>query len=277
MNEYDINGTVFYNLALTRAGGIPPWSALAAAWLRLVLVPAGLDARAAKAWDNVLKQGRLLARNEAVQACAVRPGRIAARVAAHVSGGAAAGDLRSVKVNVATSPDTLWVEMATEISKQAQSATEIASGKLPVALLTKLMPVAGEISVDIDGTSHPLDQSPDPIVVALWYALTERIDADPWLWVLLRGQTQTGLLEIIRQQAQEQAQREATQSHTSVLPLNRFWTMGSTPQRDAPPIHSKAQPRILAQMAASQCTLRVGRRSLARVLGKAMAVKAKGY
>ncbi len=275
MSDYDINGTVFYNLSLTRMGGIPPWSALAAAWLRLMTVPSGLDTRAAKAWDNVLKQGRLLARNEAVQACVVRPGRIAARVATYAAPGVTAGDLRSIKVSMTISPTGLWNEVATEISKQVQSATEIASGKLPASLLAKLLPMPSEISVDIDGVVHALDQSPDPIVVALWYAITERIDADPWLWVLLRGQTQTGLLEIIRQQAQEQAQREATQSRTSVLPLNRFWVMASVPQREAPPTNSKAQPRILAQMAASQCPLRVGRRSLARVLGQAMAVRTR--
>lgn len=268
MSEYDINGTVFYNLALIRAGGIPPWSMLAAAWLRLVLVPAGLEARAAKAWDNALKHGRLLARKEAVQACAVRPGRIAARVAAEVG----STNLHSVKISIATAPETVWAELAMEISKQAQLATEIAGGKLPAPLLTKLLPTASEISIEIEGVAHALGQAPDPVVVALWYAVTERIDADPWLWLLLRGQTQAGLLEIIRQQAHEQAQREATQSRASVLPFNRFWVMGDVPQREGPTVNEKAQPRILAQMAASKCALRVGRRSLARVLGQAMAV-----
>ena len=268
MSEYDINGTVFYNLALTRVGGIPPWSALAAAWLRLVLVPTGLDALKAKQWDNNLKHGRMLARKEAVQACAVRPGRIAARVAVRVG----SPDLSSVKVSVATAPETLWTEIATEVAKQVQTATEIAAGKLPVALLHKLLPAAGEISVEIEGKTQPLSQTPHPQVVALWYAITERIDADPWLWILLRGQTQAGLLDVIRQQALAQAQQDAAQSRTSILPLNRFWVMADVPQRDAPPINEKAQPRILAQMAASKCALRVGRRSLARVLGQAMAV-----
>ena len=268
MSDYDINGTVFYNLVLTRVGGIPPWSALAAAWVRLIALPVGLDARAARAWNEALKQGRMLARNGAVQAVALRPGRLAARVA-----GASSADMRSVKISVATSPEVMWAGMAAEISKQAQSATEIASGKLPTTLLTKLLPSVGEITVEIDGSAHALSQPPDPVVVALWYAVAERMDADPWLWVLLRGQTQASLLEIIRQQARVRAQTEATQSRASVLPLKRFWVMSDVPPREAPPINEKAPPRILAQMAASKCALRVGRRSLARVLGQAMAAE----
>ncbi len=71
-----------------------------------------------------------------------------------------------------------------------------------------------------------------------WIVFGERIDLDPWLWVLFRGQTQDGLLELIRQHARERAASEATATAThlqgAAFGAGSLWTMGSlpTPARD---------------------------------------------
>jgi hypothetical protein len=71
---------------------------------------------------------------------------------------------------------------------------------------------------------------PDALLVTPWLMFAERIDADPWLWVLFRGQTQDGLLDLIRQHSRAiaEAGKPLTQAQamSESLPLNRFWVMG---------------------------------------------------
>lgn len=263
MANYDINGTIFYNPDLKHRFGVSSWSRLAAAWLALIDPPTGLAEREALLWREHLKDSRNLARNGAVLALAVRPGRVSARVEHPVS-----KEPHSVKIIAPIAAQIVWDEMAAHAAREAQLAARLAEGALPEAFLPPLMLARSNVALEADGVLLPPEQAPQSLMTTAWFAFAERIHNDPWLWVLFRGQTQAGLLDLVRSRNQQRMAQEA-QAHglAERFKLETFWRLGELPPRPAPP---KEQPRVLAQLAESEIDIRVGRRSLAQILVKAM-------
>ena len=263
MANYDINGTIVYNPDLKQRAGVSSWSPLAAAWLALLEPPANLAEREALLWREHLKDSRALARGGAVLALAIRPGRLAARVEHPIS-----KEMHSVKIVAPIVAPSVWGELATHAAREAQLAARIAEGTLPDVLLPPLALTRDDVTLEADGNLLSAKQAPQSLMTTAWLAFAERIHNDPWLWVLFRGQTQTGLLDLIRVQSRERAAQQATaQGPAHQFKLEKFWTMG-----EVPPVSNThtGSPRVLAQLSESAVGIRVGRRNLAQVLAKAM-------
>lgn len=258
MADYNINGTLFFNVALQHKGGPRARTQLAESFLRLIDPLSNLDERQTLIWRERLKNSRALARSGVVHALAVQPGRIAARIENPLTHA-----MHSVKIGAPAASEAVWDAVATQAGREAQAAAQIANGALPDSLLPNLLLTRGDVNHEADGATMPLDQPPDALMTTAWLVFAERIDADPWLWMLFRDQTRDGLLALIRQHARERAVQ--TSSGESFI-FDRFWTMGVLPARDA----EQPEARVLSQLAASPCSIRIGRRSLATVLKRAM-------
>ena len=263
MANYDINGTIVYNPDYKNRFGVSRYSPLAAAWLALLEPPVGLAERDALLWREHLKDSRTLARHGAVQVLAIRPGHLAARVEQPIS-----KELHNVKIIAPVAAPSTWAELAAHAAREAQLAARIAEGKLPDVLLPPLALTRAAVTLEADGSVLAPTQAPQSLMTTAWLAFAERIHNDPWLWVLFRGQTQTGLLDLIRVQSRERAAQQASaQGSAHQFKLEKFWAMG-----DVPPVSSThtGPPRVLAQLSESTVPIRVGRRNLAQVLVKAM-------
>lgn len=264
MANYDINGTIFYYPDFKHRFGVSGWSRVAAAWLGLMDVPAGLNEREALLWREHLKDSRAMARNGAVQALAIRPGRVAARVEDSINKKAA----HTVKIIAPVAAPSVWAEMAAQAERGAQLAAQIAEGALPQAFEPPLLLTRQAVTFEADGVVLAPTQLPQSLMATAWLAFAERIHVDPWLWVLFRGQTREGLLDLIRSRQREQAQAQAKQANNwERFKLSSFWVMGELPAPSAP---SAGQPRVLAQLAEADVDIRVGRRKLGQVLVRAM-------
>jgi hypothetical protein len=263
MANYDINGTIFYNPDFKHRFGVSGWSRVAAAWLGLMDVPAGLNEREALLWREHLKDSRAMARNGAVQALAIRPGRLAARVEDPISKAA-----HTVKIIAPVAAPSVWAELAAQAERGAQLAAQIADGAVPQAFEPSLMLTREAVTFEADGVVLAPTQRPQSLIATAWLAFAERIHVDPWLWVLFRGQTREGLLDLVRSRQREQAQAQAKQAnHWERFKLSSFWVTGELP---APGTPSAGQPRVLAQLRKADVDIRVGRRKLGQVLVRAM-------
>ena len=263
MANYDINGTIVYNPDFKNRFGVSSYSPLAAAWLALLEPPANLAERDVLLWREHLKDSRTLARNGAVQVLAIRPGRLAARVEHPVS-----KEMHNVKISAPVVDPSTWAELATHAAREAQLAARIAEGKLPDVLLPPLALTREAVALEADGNVFSSTQAPHSLMTTTWLAFAERIHNDPWLWVLFRGQAQTGLLDLIRVQSRERAAQQAkSQGPLHQFKLEKFWAMGEVPSINS--THT-GPPRVLAQLAESPIVVRVGRRNLSQVLVKAM-------
>jgi uncharacterized Zn finger protein len=266
MANYDINGTIVYNPDFKNRFGVSSYSSVAAAWLALLEPRANLAERETVLWREHLKDSRALARSGAVLALAIRPGRLAARVEHPAS-----KETHAVKISAPPVAPSVWAELAAHAAREAQLAARIAEGALPEVLLLPLVLTRDDVTFEADGTVLSSKQAPQSLMTTAWLAFAERIHNDPWLWVLFRGQTQTGLLDLIRVQSRARAAQQASaQGPAHQFKLEKFWTMG-----ELPPVSSThtGPPRVLAQLSESAVGIRVGRRSLAQVLVKAMQQK----
>jgi uncharacterized Zn finger protein len=270
MADYDINGTIFYNVPLLHKGGAYVKERLAAAWLSLIQPMPGLDEWPALVWRERLKNSRQLARSGVVHALAVRPGRLAARVEHPLTKA-----MHNVKINAPVAREQAWSDLTAQASREAQVIAQIVNGALPESFISSLLLARHEIVFQADGASLSLDQPPDSLFATPWLVFAERVDADPWLWVLFRGQTQDGLLDLIRQhgRAQAAASRSSTSLMSEMLPLDRFWRMGEVAQtgttaKDAKDAKSGKSP-VLTRLAKPSAGLRIGKRALSGVLRRA--------
>jgi hypothetical protein len=264
MANYDINGIIFYNLPLVHRAGPFVKSRLAAACLGAFDPPAALDEARALAWRERLKNARQLARSGVVHALAVQPGRGAARGEHPISAA-----MHSVRMLAPRASEATWAELADMAGREASLAAQVAAGAVPDAFVPALALARDAITVEVDGAPLPPDAPPDPLFVTPWLVFAERVDADPWLWVLLRGQTQDGVLDLMRQRAQARADgnRPPVAALSEALPLERFWVMGEAPALSAPA--DRAASPVMARLARPSPGLRVGRRALSSVLRRA--------
>ena len=268
MADYDINGTIFYNAALLHRTGARVKSKLAHAWLGLVDPPVMLQDRLhIRAWNQRLVDARQQARAGVVHALVVKPGRLAARVEDPVT-----KEMHAIKVNVPMLDALAWTRMAAQISGTAEAAAQLVNGILPESLLPDLMLSLlnlPNVAMESDGIAQTLDQMPDPLLITPWLVFAERVDADPWLWVLLRGQTQDGLLDLIRQHSRAQAQAQTGPARVGIdvaFTLESFWRMGDIKTKPAS-IDEKSPMR--SRLAHVSPGLRVGRRALSAMLREA--------
>jgi hypothetical protein len=264
MPDYDINGTVFYKLPLFHKGGAYVKTRLAAAWLGLLDPPATLDERHTLGWREQLKNSRQLARSGVVHALAIQPGRLSARVEHPLT-----KVMHGVRMLAERATDQTWAEVAAHASREAQLAAQIVNEVLPDVFIPALTLRRDQVTVEVDGVALAPDAMPHELFTTPWLVFAERVDVDPWLWVLFRGQTQDGLLDLIRQHGRSQAEaaQPASRAIGETLPLNRFWVMG-----DVPPMTAHADggaSPVLARLAKSSPGLRVGRRALSAVLRQA--------
>jgi uncharacterized Zn finger protein len=100
----------------------------------------------------------------------------------------------------------------------------------------------------------------------------ERLEADPWLWVLFRGQTQDGLLDRMEALRQARAERQAALSPSNNalgegLDMTHFWTMGVLPE--TPPRLEQAD--LANRLRSEPCGIFVGKKRLSRVLATVIA------
>ena len=109
----------------------------------------------------------------------------------------------------------------------------------------------------------------DALLITPWLVFAERIDDDPWLWMLFRGQTQDGLLALMQKRGQQQraAGKTSASELADALPLQRFWHMGVVPMlNDRSNVESGAESPVMRGLAGPSPGLRLGRRSLAAAL-----------
>ncbi|NJM39654.1 MAG: hypothetical protein HC853_02215 [Anaerolineae bacterium] len=177
-------------------------------------------------------------------------------------------ETHTVKIIAPVVAQSVWDEMAAQAAREAQGAARLAEGVLPDAFLPPLLLARGDVMLEADGAALPPTQTPQSLMMTAWLVFAERIHNDPWLWVLFRGQTQTGLLDLVRSRNQQRMAQEA-QSHglAERFKLETFWRLGELPPRAA---QSNEKPRVLNQLAESDIDIRVGRRTLAQILVKAM-------
>lgn len=266
MADYDINGTVFYKLPLFHKSGAYVRSRLAAAWLGLLDPPPTLDERQTLGWREQLKYSRQLARSGVVHALAIQPGRLAARVENPIT-----KVMHGVRMLAERATDQTWSEIAARASREAHMAAQIANGVLPDVMISALALRRDEITVEVDGAPLAPDSPPDTLFATPWLVFAERVDADPWLWVLFRGQTQDGLLDLIHQQGRVRAEVSQTgaQVISEALRINRFWVMDDPPPASTHTQDSTSPSPVLARLAKPSAGLRVDRRSLSAVLRQA--------
>jgi|GEM_PF-3767807 len=263
MADYDINGTLFFNVTLQRKGGPRARTPLAEAFLRFLDPPPEMDTQQALMWHRRVISSRSLARSGVVQALAVQPGRVAGRVENPMT-----HDMHNVKIMTPVAGQATWDAVVAQAGREAKTAAQMASGDLPDSVVPMLLPALSDITSEADGGVLPLDQMPDPLLSTLWLVFAERVDEDPWLWVLFRGQTRDTLLALVHQHAREHApQASAGESFV----LDRFWTMGELPTRDA----DQPESRVMAQLDGMPCSIRIGRRTLSKVLKRAMQLKTR--
>lgn len=264
MANYDINGIIFYNLPLVHRAGPFVKSRLAVTCLSAFDPPAALDEARSLAWRERLKNARQLARSGVVHALAVQPGRLAARVEHPIT-----RVMHSVRMLAPRASEAAWADLADLAGREAGLAAQVAAGAVPDAFVSALVLARDAIAVEVDGAPLPPDAAPDPLLVTPWLVFAERVDADPWLWVLLRGQTQDGVLDLMRQRARARAEadRPPAAARAESLPLERFWVMGDAPALSAPA--DRATSPVMARLARPSPGLRVGRRALSSVLRRA--------
>jgi hypothetical protein len=262
MADYDINGTLFYNLRLLHKSGAFAKTHLAAMWLALLDAPADADERAALIWRERLKNARQLARSGVVHALAVQPGRLAARIEHPISKA-----MHSVRILASRADDATWDAVADVAARTAETAAAIAHNALPAAVVQPLLLAREAITLEADGAMLPHAAPPDPLLITPWLVFAERLDDDPWLWLLFRGQTQDGLLDLMQQRSRAQVAGIAPSELNEALPFNHFWVMGSAPAI-APQGTDNLSP-VMRRLAGHSAGLRMGRRSLAAALRKA--------
>lgn len=267
MADYDINGTIFYHLALRhmRGGALKtPW---AAAWESLLNATPGLSERADLIWRERLKNSRQLARSGVVHALAVRPGRVSARVEDPLTHA-----MHSVKISAPVASSDVWDLFADRAGATIESAARLASGALEPAWVEPLLIKRADATFDVDGVLLSASEAPQPLPAAAWLVFAERLEADPWLWVLFRGQTRDGLLdrmEALRQAHAKQKEASSVSKQTlgEGLDMAGFWTMGSVPK--TPP--QREQADLLNRLRNEPCGIRVGKKRLSRMLAKVIA------
>lgn len=219
MAEYDISGVVMYNTRLFHMGGAHVKTRLAGAWLALIDPPSTEDERATLVWRERLKNARQLARSGVVQAFAVQPGRLAARVEHPIT-----QVMHNVRVLAPRAGEEAWNNVSDLASRTAETAAAIAQRRLPDEVIVPLALARGDIVIEADGVALPANAPPDALLITPWLVFAERIDEDPWLWMLFRGQTQDGLLALMQKRGQQQraAGKTAASELADALPLQRF-------------------------------------------------------
>lgn len=259
MSDYDISGTIFYNPVigvLTVGRGAPP---LVQSVVALIAPPAGLRADAVERWEAALYDARALTRGRAVLALSVRPGRIAARVALPGS-----QVTHNVKIGAPVAAEPLWQEIAAQAAGQIQLAAALSRGEAPAALLAALALPREALVFERDDQAVSLAPLPDMGALAPWYAFAGQVRADPWLWVLFRGQTREGLLALAERVRVAQAS-ELDHEEPALSPAE-FWLGGALPSMAAAPRARSPGLFLLDQLRAAPPSPRAGRRAIAKVL-----------
>jgi hypothetical protein len=262
MAEYDINGTIFYHLALrhARSGALKmPW---AAAWESLITAPPGLSERDDLVWRERLKNSRQLARSGVVQALAVRPGRVSARVEDPLT-----KIVHAIKIIVPVAQNDVWDAIADRAGATLESAARMAGGVPEPSWIEPLLARRSDVTFEADGKLLPASEAPQPLPAAAWLVFAERLEADPWLWVLFRGQTRDGLLdrmEALRQAriAQQTVSAPSGNAPGEGLTMDHFWTMDVLPEEQSPQEDAWLTNRLRSE----PCGIHIGKRRLSRML-----------
>jgi uncharacterized Zn finger protein len=100
----------------------------------LLNAPTGLSERADLIWRERLKNSRQLARSGVVQAPAVRPGRVSARVEDPLTQA-----MHSVKISAHVASDDVWNLVADRAGAALESAARLAGGALDPAWVKALL------------------------------------------------------------------------------------------------------------------------------------------
>ncbi len=263
MTHYDINGTLFYNVALTLGAFNRHTSPFVRALLNLFEPDRDIEPRLQLFWTERLKHSRVLARAGVVHALAIRPGLISARVVNPVS-----KTMYAVKLAAPVADFAHWQEIAAHAAGEVALAAQIAHGDLPEAWLAALALRREQLRFEADGAQLRIDQPPEPFFAAAWMVFVHRVQLDPWLWVLFRGQTREGLLDLLQQTRAAQQRLDAAAGVD--LDPALFWRHGAF----APIAPSPANElHVLRQLKTMPGDVRVGRRLIAHVLRKAMTAR----
>lgn len=137
-------------------------------------------------------QGRAFQRSGRVASVRVDPGRLVAQV----QGSRATPYL--VEVLVPTLDDAAWRTAVDLVAGQVRHAARLLAGQPPEGLEDEL----ADLGIDVFGTREDLDarcacgeaDRPCAHVIALWEAVAERLPADPFLLLRLRGRGRERLL-----------------------------------------------------------------------------------
>jgi hypothetical protein len=259
MGDYDINGTIFYNAAL-KLGAFhkhtPPFVRDA---LALIDAPVGADERMALLWRERVKNARELARAGLVHALAVRPRVISARVNHPV-----AKTTHSVKFITPPADEALWRAIAAHAATEFELAATISNGELPDSWMTTLTLARGDLLCFVDGIEAPLSAPPDPLAATAWLVFAHRAQIDPWLWVLFRGQTREGLLDLAQH---SRAARQGAAAIGVDLDPVLFWRFDGLSDWSPEPL---AEPHLLRQLRTSRSGVRAGRAHVDGLLRRAV-------
>ena len=159
------------------------------AWVEALEQRARLD-------PNRLPRGREYARSGAVGSLTLAPGEARAQVQGRKT------DPYQVRVRVRTFTDEEWDRVLTAIAGRLRHAAALLDGELPPEIAQdaasaglELLPGGGEIGPRCD---CPDDADPCKHSAAACYLVSDALDADPFVLLLLRGRTRDQVLAGVR-------------------------------------------------------------------------------
>jgi uncharacterized Zn finger protein len=148
-------------------------------------------------WSNRLERGRRYARMGQVVSLKLSRGRVESMVQ-----GSRPKPYR-VTIEVKSLPKEKWKDIAAAMASKAVFASKLLAGEMPVNVeeafsrsSVTLFPTKREIRTDC---SCPDDANPCKHIAAAYYILAEEFDRDPFMMLLLRGETKEELMAALRE------------------------------------------------------------------------------
>jgi uncharacterized Zn finger protein len=179
-------------------------------------------------WKGRLLNGRIYATEGRVLNFNLEAGRIQARVQG------TAAEPYAVSITVSTIPDTDWELIVEIMSCQALYTAQLLAGEMPqdveevfTAAYVPLFP-AGQEELKAQ-CSCPDRANPCKHIAAVYYAMAEAFDKDPFLIFHLRGRSKDALLGMLRAQRSAEAQAfplNAETQDSGTIDALRFWAAG---------------------------------------------------